>query len=284
MNSGELTWQTSGGRRLPIRQWDPVGGTPAAAVVLVHGMGEHSGRYKHVGAFLGNRQAAVFAYDQRGHGHAEGKRGHARYEELLEDVLAMLELARERYPGVPLFLYGHSMGGNVVLGCALRYKPDVAGIVVSSPWLRLAFDPPSYKIALGRLVARLWPSFTMATGLHPADLYRGNLGQGDDGLVHGRISAGLFEELRQAGEEALSNARELHVPILLQHGTADNITSYGASEQLAREAPAGAAIEFRCWNDSFHELHNDLQQEQVLEHVARWIAERADAAARSGKG
>lgn len=284
MNSGELTWHTAMGRRLPIRQWDPVGGSPAAAVVLVHGMGEHSGRYMHVGAFLGNRQVAVFAYDQRGHGHAEGKRGHARYAELLEDALAMLELARGRYPGVPLFLYGHSMGGNVVLGCALRHKPDLAGIVVSSPWLRLAFDPPPYKIALGRLVARLWPSFTLPTGLHPSDLYRGNLGQGDDALVHGRISAGLFEELRQAGEEALSGAAALRIPILLQHGTADNITSYAASEQLARTAPAGAALAFRSWSDSYHELHNDLEREQVLEHVAGWITARAAAAGQPGKG
>ena len=152
MNYVDVQWQSADGLQLVGRSWEPAG-EPRAVVCLVHGLGEHCGRYQHVAAALTEAGFAVLACDQRGHGRSAGKRGVIpSYDALMDDIGLLLEQASQRYPGKPRFLYGHSLGGNEVINYTLRRKPALAGVVATSPGLRTAFKPPAAQLAVGRLM------------------------------------------------------------------------------------------------------------------------------------
>jgi len=269
---------TEDGIRLHVRSWMPSGGA-RGVVCIVHGMGEHGGRYADVASALVRAGLAVYAVDQRGHGLTPGKRGHApSAERLALDAIRFVGMAGARHPGLPVFLYGHSMGGNVALSCAIRCRPPIAGLILTSPWLRLAFDPPKAKLVIGRIASRVWPKLTMKTGLGNS-LYR-NPAQSEadsrDPLLHNRISAAMFFSIRDEGERSLREARrELRVPVLLMHGTEDTVTSFAASRELA-ETLRGRC-EFVAWEGGWHELHNDVDREEVLERIIGWIDDRIRA-------
>ncbi|XEC93927.1 lysophospholipase [Paenibacillus tarimensis] len=265
----ELELKACDGSSLFARHWRP--SEAKAAVCLIHGMGEHSGRYQHVARKLAGAGYAVLSYDQRGHGLSPGKRGDApSLAEMAGDTAALIELAGDYHSGLPRFLYGHSMGGNVAFSCVLRLQPDIDGLILTSPWLRLAFDPPPVKVWVGKGLARLWPSLSLSTGLKDADLFH----EADeklepDPLGHNRISARFYFALQKEGEWLLANYDRLHTPLLLMHGTGDNITSFMASRQLA--SGLGERCTFIPWREGYHELHNDRDQEQVLEHIIGWL-------------
>jgi alpha-beta hydrolase superfamily lysophospholipase len=264
------------GIKLTARHWKREDTTVRGAVVLVHGMGEHGGRYRTVADELNRIGLSVLAYDQRGHGLSPGKRGHAPSARILAgDAAAAIAWTKERYPELPLFLYGHSMGGGVALSCALRHKPGLTGLILTSPWLRLAFEPPAAKLAVGKIVRRVWPSLTMTTGLNDGALYRGEeqlIADLADPLLHNRISAGMSLALMEEGERSLAHVGELDAPLLLLHGTADRITSFEASREAA--STLGGRCRFVPWDGGFHELHHDLDKRQVLDLVTNWTASR----------
>jgi alpha-beta hydrolase superfamily lysophospholipase len=281
-----LTLPTEDGVRLHVRAWMP-SDAARGVVCIVHGMGEHGGRYANVAAALVRAGLAVYAVDQRGHGLTPGKRGHApSAERLALDAARFVGMAGARHPGLPLFLYGHSMGGNVALSCAIRCRPPIAGLILTSPWLRLAFDPSPARVRVGRIAALVWPKFTMATGLR-GPLYRDNPLQSEldsrDPLLHNRISAAMFFAMREEGERSLREARRsLRAPVLLLHGTEDDVTSFAASRELA-ETIRGQC-EFVPWEGGLHELHNDADREAVLERIAGWINGRIEAWSRQDGG
>lgn len=282
-----LVMPTVDGMELFAQEWRNDAKPAHAVVCLVHGMGEHSTRYQAVAETLTNEGYILFTYDQRGHGRSPGKRGHSpSIERLTEDVEQAIATARKRYPGAPVFLYGHSMGGNVSLSCALRRQPDIQGLILTSPWLRLAFDPPRAKQWIGRQVARVWPSFSLTTGLNPGQLYRPDEEDTPvikDILAHNRISAAMYFGLQAEGEWSIAHAQDrLHAPLLLLHGTADGVTSYAASQQLAGCLDGRCA--FYSWQDGLHELHHDRERREVMQCVVRWIEERlADDSAESSQ-
>jgi len=267
-----LVLPTEDGVRLHVRSWLP-SGVARGVVCIVHGMGEHGGRYAPVAEALVRAGLEVYAVDQRGHGLTPGKRGHApSAERLALDVARFVGMAGARHPGLPVFLYGHSMGGNIALSCAIRCRPPVAGLILTSPWLRLAFDPPAMKLWIGRIASRVLPKLTMSTGLG-GSLYR-NPAQHEadsrDPLLHNRISAAMFFSVRDEGERSLREARrELRVPVLLMHGTEDTVTSFAASRELAETLRE--RCEFVPWEGGWHELHNDMDREEVLERIIGWI-------------
>ncbi|EXX85077.1 alpha/beta hydrolase [Paenibacillus darwinianus] len=257
----------------------PAAGESESVVCIVHGIGEHGGRYAVVAEALTGRGAAVFALDHRGHGRSQGKRGHASVRNMTDDAVLLLLAASARFPGRPLFLYGHSMGGNVALSCALRHRPAIDGLILSSPWLRLAFNPPWWKLAIGRLIGRLLPSMTMSTGLDSGALYRnGEQSRRDsyDELMHTRVSSELFFSIMDEGCRSVAEAGALNVPTLILHGTEDRVTSFAASRETAERA--GQRCEFVAWEGGYHELHHDREAERVLAFIGEWVR------ARSGRG
>ena len=272
-------WKVQGksGRQLYIREWRASDNSPKAVVVIVHGQGEHGERYRHVAEQMTDSGLVVIGYDLQGHGLSEGVRGHiASMEEAVDDTMVVLAAARERHPGLPVFLYGHSMGGNIALNTALRRRPDLQALILSSPWLRLAFKPPAVKEWLGRGVARLLPALRMSSGLKPEDLYRPserNISpiQGDP-LTHTCITPKAYLEVQDAGEWALRNSHQLSMPLMLLHGDADRITSYESSRQLA--ASLGGRCEWIAVEGGLHELHNDIGGEETVSAIVEWIHKR----------
>ncbi|HSN75087.1 MAG TPA: lysophospholipase [Anaerolineae bacterium] len=272
MKLTDVTWTSTDGLPLVGRCWEPEV-EPRAVVCLVHGLGEHCGRYAHVAATLTDAGYAVLACDQRGHGRSGGKRGFIpSYDALMDDIGLLLTQAKERFPGKPRFLYGHSLGGNEVINYALRRKPDLAGVISTSPGLRTAFKPPAVQLTVGRLMNRLWPAFTMPNGLELAALSRDPAviaAYQADPLVHDRLSARLGIELLESGEWAIAHAAEFPVPLLLMHGTADRLTSYQASQEFASQAPN---CTLKLWDGLYHETHNEPEKEEVIGFVTDWLA------------
>ncbi len=254
------------------RTWEPEGGAKAV-VALVHGHGEHIGRYENVASALTNAGYVLAGSDSRGHGKSTGPRGHIpSYDTLMDDIGVFISMLGEKYSGQQVFLYGHSMGGNQVINYALRRHPKIAGVIATGPWLKLAFEPPRVQIALGRIMNNIFPAFTQASGLdtkglsHDAevvDLYN------HDSLNHNKISARLFVSMYESGLWALEHASEFSLPLLLMHGSADPVTSAEASRQFADKA--GDNVTLRIWDGLYHEIHNEPEQAEVFRVMIEWL-------------
>ncbi|TYQ00356.1 alpha-beta hydrolase superfamily lysophospholipase [Tenacibaculum adriaticum] len=243
-----------------------------AVVVLVHGMGEHSNRYKHVAKNLVENDFGVVAYDNFGHGKTSGKRGHnPSYEAVLDIVSNVIEKAKELHPNKPVFLYGHSMGGNVVINYTLRRNPSIKGVVASSPFLRLAFQPPAWKLSLGKLMQKIAPSITLGNELDANDISRDKeevTKYLNDPMVHDKVSPNFSLTFIDAGEWAIQNANKLNVPMILLHGTEDKIIDYKGSVNFAENSKLAS---IKLYENGYHELHNDLCKDQFLQDVTNWL-------------
>ncbi len=258
----------------PFRRW-PVE-QARLVLAIVHGLGEHAGRYAHVARFFNERGIAVLAADMPGHGHSPDPRGHARgLDHLLERVEELRAQATHLFPGVPQVLFGHSMGGNAVLNYLIRRKPAVRAVIATSPWIRLPQPPPAAKVFVGRLMRHIWPSLTLPNGLDPTGISRDPKVVDDylrDPLVHDRISAALGASMLDAAKFLDTYSGQVHVPLLLLHGSADRLTDWRGTSELAErlEGP----VTFQLWEGGYHELHNDLQKRQVLQAVYDWLQAR----------
>ncbi len=243
-------------------------------IVLVHGFGEHAGRYiDTVIPALVKANFAVVTYDNVGHGKSGGKRGHCpSYKALLDILGAVIEKANSLFAKQPLFLYGHSMGGNLVLNYVLRRKPNIKALVATSPYLRLAFQPPKWKMILGKIMLRIMPSITLSTGLDSNDISRmpeETTAYETDPLVHDKVSPMFSFPVMEAGEWAIQNAGTLQVPTLLLHGTADAIIDCKGSEDFYKNA--AEMTTFKRFEGAYHELHNDVCKDEMLALVTNWL-------------
>lgn len=268
----EFKIKAADGLMLYGQGWEPASGTKAA-VCLIHGLGEHSGRYDHFAEAFIREGFALVAFDLRGHGHSEGPRGHApNYADLMADVAALLNEAASRYPNLPCFLYGHSLGGNLAIHYALRERPDLAGVIASSPLFKPASKPPAWKMAPLRAMHGLWPSMSLSSGLedmalsHDINVVRSYR---NDPLVHDRISSRLAVDMLTSGQWNLEHAVEFPLPLLLMHGDADRITSFHASCEFA--AQLDGRCDLKIWNGLFHELHNEPEKREVITFVTDWL-------------
>lgn len=245
-----------------------------AVVVLIHGMGEHAKRYEDfVIPHFTKNSIGVLSYDQFGHGKSEGKKGHnPGFEAVLDSVQEMLIKAKQVFGDKPIFLYGHSMGGNVVINYALRRKNSLKGLIATSPFLRLAFEPPAWKMTLGKILQKITPAITMSNELEITDLSRDKNEvekYKNDPLIHDQISSNYSIKFMETGEWAIANANQLKKPMLLLHGTGDKITSYKASEIFAKNA--NEQVELKLYEGAYHELHNDIIKNEVVNEMTTWI-------------
>ncbi|HUI87494.1 MAG TPA: lysophospholipase [Anaerolineales bacterium] len=272
MKHFESNWQNKEGLNFYVQGWEPEK-KPKAAVALIHGFGEHTGRYAHVGGAFSQAGYALNGFDLRGHGKSGGVRGHTpSYNALMDDIADFLLLVEKRYPGVPRFLYGHSMGGNQVLNFCLRRKPDVVGAIATGAWLKLASDPPALQVTLARTMNSMMPSLTQNSDLDTAALsHDPKIAEAyiHDPLVHSKISARLFTSIYESGLWALDHAAEFPVPLLLMHGTHDRITSFAASEAFAKRA--GKIVTWHPWDGLYHEIHNEPEQAEVISVMVHWL-------------
>lgn len=196
------------------------------------------------------------------------------YEILLDDLQRIHE--RVAASGLPVFLYGHSMGGQIALRFLQRDAPPVAGIVAASPWLRLAFAPPRWKLALARLAMCVFPRFSQGTGMRLERLTRDREhveAMADQALMFHRISARMFFAVHAQGERVIADAGLVRAPLLLLHGDADAVTCWRATVDL-HGSVASADRTLRIFPAAVHELHNDVIRTEVMEVVGSWLVAR----------
>ena len=243
-----------------------------AVVVLVHGMGEHSSRYIHVANKLTENNFSVVAFDHFGHGKTAGKRGHnPSFEAVLESVTKTIEKAKELFPKKPIFLYGHSMGGNVVVNYAIRKNHNLKGIIATSPFLKLAFQPPKIKLAVGKILQKIAPSLTMGNELDASHISRDKIEVDkyiNDPLVHDKISPNFSLTFIDTGKWAIENASKLKSPMLLLHGTEDKIIDFKGTQEFANNTKKAT---LKLYKGGYHELQNDLCKEEMLQDVVNWL-------------
>jgi alpha-beta hydrolase superfamily lysophospholipase len=253
-----------------------------ASVLVVHGFGEHSGRYEHVGQWLAERGFAVHAYDHRGHGRSAGRRCHVdRFDEYLDDLAVVLEQVRADAPETPLFLIGHSMGGLVVATFARERSPSVCGVVLSGA--ALAVPEGNSRIRIARLIRAVLPRLRLSAGLDLAGLStdpRVLAAYLADPLVERKMTASLAVELLGAVARTGPGGADVALPLLVLHGGDDSICASEGSERFAAAARTARLIRYRGLR---HEIFNEPSFRDVLADVASFFEERLDGSRSTGR-
>jgi|HubBroStandDraft_6_1064221.scaffolds.fasta_scaffold23749_2 acylglycerol lipase len=247
-----------------------------AEIVIVHGFGEHSGRYSALSEHLACRGFTVTAYDHRGHGQSDGLPGHIQrfsdYEDDLDCVISAVRARSDRN----IFLIGHSMGGLVALRYLGRAGRKISAAVISAPLLGFAIRVPAHKAIIGRVSARLSPRFRMNNGIDPMVLCRDKdicLAYAQDPLVNHLVSARWFSEAMRGMDEARELAAKISNPVLVMHGTEDKLASLSATQQVF-ERIASVDKELVIYQGFYHELFNEPQKRELYELTADWLQRR----------
>ncbi|CAM0997188.1 Alpha/beta hydrolase [Rhodanobacter sp. Root179] len=280
-DDSSISWlEMADGQPLCLRDW-PLA-QPHGAVLIVHGLGEHSGRYQRLAAWFNQRGHAVRSYDQRGHGRSPGRRGALRQaDDLLEDLATVYNDYAASQPHPPLLL-GHSMGGLVAARAVLDGRVAPPALVLSSPALR-SWESPR-MIALARLLSRLAPNLPLRNGLDASKLsheagvvaaYR------SDPLRHGWITPRLADFIFHAGAACIRDAAGLAVPTLLLVADSDALVDPSGSRSFARKAAGSGQLTTRFFSTLYHELFNEAEpgRSQVLMQLADWLGRQDLAAA-----
>ena len=245
--------------------------------MLVHGLGEHSGRYRHVAASLTGAGLAVYALDHRGHGRSDGPRALIdRAARAIADIDALARIAREAHPSPPLLVLGHSMGGLLALGFAHAHSASASGMILTGPLAAAPRVPPGARIA-GRVLSALAPTAPLLAPIDPRLVSRDPQVVEDyrrDPLVHhGRLPARTAAELAGMLERVPELAAGISLPTLIAYGTEDRLCPPSGSEMLARRL-AGADVTLRAYDGLFHEVLNEPERDRVIADILDWIAAR----------
>ena len=237
---------------------------PTAVISLVHGFGEHCGRYTNMAAHLNASGISFIGVDLRGHGQTVGSRGVCRnYSDMVADVSSLMTESRRLYPNLPHYLFGHSMGGGLVLHMGLTQNDNLAGYLVSAPLIRPAKPIPAPLQAILKLIRKIMPKGTLPNpipGQQISTLPEEQAKYEADALNHDRLGFGLAIGMIKAGEEALTHADKWTKPLRLWHAKGDQLTDFAAAESFAAKAEN---CDFTAFENVQHEMHNDTSRAAV---------------------
>jgi lysophospholipase len=274
--SGSLTGV--GGGRLFWRSWTP--DEPAhAVIVLVHGLGEHSGRYEHVVARLVDEGYAVHTLDHRGHGRSDGPRALIEdMDHVVADLDALVDQAVAAHPGVPVFLLGHSMGGLISLRYALAHQDRLDGLVLSACLAQLDPVPRPLELVARTLsvIAPRAPLIALDSALVSRDPTVVSDYRSDPLVHHGKIPARTAVQLADSVERFPETVSAITVPVLILYGTADGLCPPAGSVMLG-ERIGSSDKTVNAYEGLFHEILNEPERERVLDDIGGWLAVRAPA-------
>ena len=280
MEHASAQFSAADGLLLTRQAWRPEG-APAAVLAVVHGYGEHGGRYRELAEDMAARGYAVHVYDLRGHGRSGGRRGHVgRFADYLDDTAVYLDAVRTEHSGQPVYLLGHSLGGLI----ATAYVEDrpaegLAGLILSSPFLRLGMPVPPLKIGAVRLLSLAAPFMKIGNTLdsaalsHDQDVVRA---YGVDPLNHHVATARWAAEVVAAQGAALSAAGSITLPLLLLYGDADAVADPQAARELFERVASPDKAE-HCFEGYYHEIFNETGRAAVFAAISAWLEARAPA-------
>ena len=271
MKHETLKWKSNDGLDFFGQYWK-TNNEEKAVIALVHGFGEHSGRYGHVAEYFNKNGYSVFALDNRGHGKTGGQRGHTpTYDHLMQDLDVFLEKVNDLFPDTKIIVYGHSMGGGIVTNYLIRRKPNVIGGLVTGPFYRTAEPPPAFQLFLGKIMQNIYGAFPDKAKVPPeyiskdsavVDKYK------NDPLVHNKMSAKLGMSLLESGEYAIEHASEVTIPFYIMHGEVDKLTAVDGSRDFNKKA--GDNVKLETFPGLYHEIHNEPEQTMIFEKMVEW--------------
>jgi alpha-beta hydrolase superfamily lysophospholipase len=267
----EFSYQSTDGLALYAQEWSPE--HIEAVVCLVHGLGEHCNRFAYVAEKLCQSGYAVLAFDLRGHGKSGGPRGHTpSFDAFMDDIDLLLQQAELRHPGLPRFLYGHSLGGLLVLNYTIRRRPHLSGVVATSSGLRSALEAQKGKVLLAKILGAIMPNQTLATGLDANTISRDPEVVNkyiNDPLVHYKMSFGMAKALIDCIPWVFARAPEFPIPLLLMHGTDDQLAFASGSQEFAGLVRGDVTL--KLWDGLYHETHNEPEKDQVIQFMIGWL-------------
>lgn len=275
----ESGWKTEDGLKIYSQFWKPDGETKAV-ICLVHGLGEHSSRYEPFSHFMAEKGYAVYGFDLRGHGKSEGKRGHTpSYEAFLNDITKLLQSSKEIFPGKDIFLFGHSMGGNLVINYVLRYNPAIKGVILTGPWLKETQPPHEFLIKAARIVDKVYPQFTTHNRIKSETIVQEEDTEVEekdkhekDPLLHPWITIHTYLTVKDASMWVLENASKFKYPLLLMHGSSDKVTSPEGSTEFARKLKCKYTL--KIWDDLNHKIHVEPLRNEIYSFIYNWVEEQ----------
>ncbi|MGB5526582.1 MAG: lysophospholipase [Gemmatimonadota bacterium] len=268
------TLEVSGGARLFFRSRETDGSR--GRLLAVHGLGEHSGRFGRIAACAAVAGLDYFALDLRGHGRSPGRRGHTgSFDRLLTDLDRLRRRTGTGEPKLPTFLLGHSLGGLIVGRYVQEFGfPSLAGAVLVAPYVDLAMSPPAWKLRLSDVADRLVPSLTMDNEIRADMLFRTEEEQAahqDDPLVHHRLSARLWGDMRRQAAILVRRADQTRTPILVQVSGDDRVVSAAACHELASRF--GGDTRVIEYEEAYHDLFRDPAADRAASDLVRWIGD-----------
>jgi alpha-beta hydrolase superfamily lysophospholipase len=261
------------GKQLFYQTWLPEGKTKAI-LAICHGVGEHSGRYMNLVGPLMQNEYAVWGFDLLGCGHSPGQRGHIQtWEDYRNGLGAFLEYVQAQNPGLPVFLYGHSLGAQIVLDYIQNRKADLMGVVLSATPIDPAGVGSPAKILLAKLLSKIMPAYSIDLGLDPAALSRDPQvvqAYRDDPLVQKYVSVRWGTEAMAVQRRASSRPDLIRLPVLFIHGSDDPLHLVSGVRNFVEDIPH-ADKQLIVYQGSLHEPHNDLEHERVAIDLINWL-------------
>ncbi|MGY6522726.1 MAG: alpha/beta hydrolase [Mongoliitalea sp.] len=273
----ETSYTTHDGLKLYLQAWMP-DADAKASLLLVHGLGEHSSRYVHVAEKLVEEGVSVFTFDGRGHGKSVSKPTayFANYKDYLKDIDAMYEKVKSYLPQKPSFIFGHSMGGGLVAAYALEHQPKTDGIILSAPALMPDANLSPMLIKVSGIVSVLAPKLKVLKldaskiSRDPKEVEKYK----NDPLVYQHpVPARTGNELLKLMNNSLAAASQFQYPVLLMHGTADELTNPKGTEQFFRTI-ASMDKTFHRYEGLYHELVNEPEKEKIIQDIVDWLIGR----------
>ncbi|MDQ2897883.1 MAG: lysophospholipase, partial [Actinomycetota bacterium] len=267
-----------GGRRIFWQSWSP-DSEPRAAVIIVHGASEHSGRYGHVAQALVADGYGVYALDHRGHGRSDGPRAVIdRLANAVADIDRLVSQVRAEHPALPIVMLGHSMGGTVSVSYTIRHQERLTGLILSGPLAALEAAPAPLRM-LGRVLSVLAPRLPLIdidASLVSRDPEVVRDYRADPLNHHGKLPARTIDELARAIDDFPEAVTTITLPVLILYGTADRLAPPSGAQMLERRIGAADKTTI-AYPGLFHEILNEPEREAVLTDICGWLAERLDA-------
>jgi alpha-beta hydrolase superfamily lysophospholipase len=242
-------------------------------ICLVHGLGEHCGRYAKWAGLLNEAGYAVLSFDLRGHGKSGGQRGHVRsFEDYYQDIDILIKEGTNRYPGIPCFLYGHSLGGIISVNYVLRRKPKLNGVIITALAFKTPLAEQKGKVVLSKILGSIAPSLSLSSGLIPETISRDAdvvARYKNDPLVHDKVSVGWGKGAMEAIDWAGQHANEWSLPVLFMHGEKDILGYAEGSREFASKIHGDCTL--KIWPGMFHEVHNEPENMLVFTFLNNWL-------------
>jgi len=271
----EYQWKSFDGLNLYAMRWLSKG-KHEAVVAFVHGHGDHCRRYDKWFTNLASSSISVLALDYRGQGRSQGRQGVInRFDDLLRDVALLHEKAKELFPGIPVVLYGHSLGATIILSYILKSATPPELSIACSPWLQLKNPPGRFLSTLIKSGNLITPSLTFRTGLHASDFSTvdpcGAINEKDE-LLHNKISARLFSEVEKEAHWIVDHFSDIQLPLLMMQGKDDKIMDAAMTNKLYVDSACN--ISYKEWENAGHQLLNSQSSGEVMDFMINWIKEK----------